>query len=131
MRVLSDYRDVYSYFDSGISVYNFLQFSTDEWRRYNPDLNYQNRLRHCDFRAIFTAAGFEILDDQPAYDRATAERVLGRMRLAEEFKQYSFEELAPVRGVLLVRKAATSEGLGHLRDRFDAGRAQQNQEIPR
>jgi SAM-dependent methyltransferase len=103
MRVLSSYRDEYALFDKSISVYNFLQFSEAEWQRYSTTLLYQNRLRHCDYRAIFTEAGFEILDDQPGYDGAD-EQLLHRLRLAEEFGRYSFEDLSSVRGVLLIRR---------------------------
>ena len=41
-----DYQDHFSYFDSRISVYNFLRYSERAWAWYNPALHYQNRLRH-------------------------------------------------------------------------------------
>jgi SAM-dependent methyltransferase len=110
MRVLSNYRDEYANFDKNISVYNFLQFSDKEWQRYSTALLYQNRLRHCDYRSMFIEAGFEILDDQAAYDDA-AEALLRHLPLAKEFGSYSFEDLALVRGVLLLRRPDAVHGL--------------------
>jgi len=107
IRVLNDYRDMYSYVDPNISVYNFLQFSDDEWRRFNPDLNYQNRLRHVDHIRLFVEAGFDIIEEEPGYDQEAPRQVLEAIRLADEFRHYSLEDLAPVRGVILARKPAS------------------------
>jgi len=104
IRVLNDYRDMYSYIDDRISVYNFLQFSDDEWRRFNPDLNYQNRLRHIDFVRLFVDAGFEIVEDEPGYDQDAPREALAAIRLADRFRSYMLDDLAPVRGVILARK---------------------------
>jgi hypothetical protein len=51
-----DYSDHYANADLTISKYNFLRYSAAEWRKYNPSLHYQNRLRHCDYRKIFAGA---------------------------------------------------------------------------
>ena len=59
-----DYQDHYSYFDPSISVYNFLTFDDRSWRRFNPALHYQNRLRHAQHVALLEDAGFRIVDEQ-------------------------------------------------------------------
>ncbi|WP_421121817.1 class I SAM-dependent methyltransferase [Aquihabitans daechungensis] len=56
-----DYQDHYSYFDPSIGVYHFLTYDEASWRRYNPSLHFQNRLRHHDHVALIESAGFEIV----------------------------------------------------------------------
>jgi SAM-dependent methyltransferase len=104
VRVLNDYRDLYSYGDPSVSVYNFLRFSDEQWRRLNPNLQYQNRLRHVDHLRLFAEAGLEIVEDLPGYDQDATRDALRKIPLAEKFRRYSFDDLAPVRGVILARK---------------------------
>jgi SAM-dependent methyltransferase len=107
MSVLIDYRDNYHYFDKSISVYNFLKYSDETWeRRYNSAVFYQNRLRHCDYRHLFSEEGLEVVRDEPGYDgtiEAARER-LANLRLSERFRGYDPDDLAPVRGVFVLRK---------------------------
>ncbi|MDQ1433095.1 MAG: hypothetical protein QOF40_3697 [Actinomycetota bacterium] len=58
-----DYRDHYAYFDDRLSFYNFLRFDDRHWRRFNPTMHFQNRLRHRDYRRVFREAGFEIVEE--------------------------------------------------------------------
>jgi SAM-dependent methyltransferase len=107
IRFLLDYRDNYSYFDANVSRYNFLRYSDPVWNTfYSSQLNYQNRLRHCDYRLLFADTGFDIIEDQVGYDGSVenARLVLSNIRLAERFRKYHLDELAPVRGVFLLRK---------------------------
>ena len=60
-----DYSDHYAHTDQSISHMNYLRFSDSEWARHNHRFFYQNRLRHDHYRAIFAAAGFEILRAEP------------------------------------------------------------------
>ena len=62
MSVWIDYKDHYASFDDRISSYNFLTFDDRIWRWYSPSLQYQNRLRHCEYVELFDRAGFEILE---------------------------------------------------------------------
>ena len=115
MSVLIDYRDNYCHFDQSISVYNFLQYSDETWERlYNSPLFYQNRLRHCDYRQLFSDDGLEIVRDEPGYDGTieAARELLARVPLAERFRKYDPNDLAPVRGVFVLRKGL-AERLAH------------------
>jgi SAM-dependent methyltransferase len=121
MSVLMDYRDEYSYFDSKISVYNLLRYSDKVWELlYNPPLNYQNRLRHSDFKNLFIGAGFEVERDEPGYDRTIEEAraLLASVPLAKRFRTYDPDDLAAVRGVFVLRKSS-----GH-RQKVMAGRSE-------
>jgi hypothetical protein len=60
-----DMRDHYSSFDRSISRLNYLRYPDRVWRLFNNRLHFQNRLRISDYRAIFEAAGFAIVAEQP------------------------------------------------------------------
>lgn len=63
MRIRIDYQDHYWYFDANVSPYGFLRFGPRAWRRYNPPLHYQNRLRHGELIELLLEGGFTALDD--------------------------------------------------------------------
>jgi hypothetical protein len=56
-----DYSDHYAHTDSSISLLNYLNFSESEWKKYNHNCHYQNRLRHNDYKSIFLDCGFQII----------------------------------------------------------------------
>lgn len=96
----------YAYFDRRITVYNFLRYSDHAWRRFNPPLHYQNRLRHRDYLARFVAHGFAVVEAQPA---AVDEADLAAVRalpLDPRFADYTADELA-IRDARVVLKKAT------------------------
>lgn len=72
-----DYSDHYSHTDKNISSLNYLQFSDDEWNKYNTPMLFQNRLRHQDYREIFKLMGFRIFEikgDYGEYPKTVAEK---------------------------------------------------------
>ena len=103
MSMIIDYSDHYSHFDRAITPYNFLRYSEAAWRRYNPPLHYQNRLRHADYAGLFTAAGFRILEEQ-AETPPQAERLLARVPLDAAFARRPRSELLPTRGHYVLRR---------------------------
>ena len=82
--------DHYRSFDASVSVYNFLRFSEQRWRKFNNDLHYQNRLRVSDFRRIHAEAGWEVVDED-SYPGPV--EVLRSVPLAPEFRHYKEEDL--------------------------------------
>jgi SAM-dependent methyltransferase len=99
-----DYEDHYSFFDRRISGYNFLRYSDAAWRVWNPDLHYQNRLRHRDYREMIEAAGFEILDEHRRDGDAVERAALRALRLAPRFHGYREDELAVLNSSMVLRK---------------------------
>lgn len=99
-----DYQDHYSYFDKGISVYNFLQFSDKDWERFNPDLHFQNRLRHRDYRAMFNEEGFEVIAEKCTEGTEVDLKTLKNIPLAECFRGYDLLELAIRNSHMVFRK---------------------------
>lgn len=89
--------DHFASFDQNISIYNFLQFSEAEWRKYNSLIHYQNRMRHREYVALFQELGFEVLEQNLHTPSATEMAALKAMRVAPCFAQFSLEELS-IRG---------------------------------
>jgi hypothetical protein len=71
-------------------VLNFLRFSAEEWRWYNNDVHYQNRLRVSEFRAIHEQSGWVITSEENTSASITELRCLP---LACEFRHIRDEDL--------------------------------------
>jgi hypothetical protein len=68
LSIIIDYSDHYSHTDKNISKINFLKFSNKTFERFfNTEAHYQNRLRHVDYKNIFTNSGFEVIFDKAKY----------------------------------------------------------------
>jgi len=116
-----DYQDHYAYHDAELSVYNFLQYSEREWKWFNSALHYQNRLRHCQFQQMFADAGFETIIEELVGSTPRDGESLKSMGLAEEFRQFSFDDLT-VRGSQMVcRRPRGPARLGESREGAAAG----------
>jgi SAM-dependent methyltransferase len=98
-----DYKDHWSYFDSGITIYNFLRYPGAEWVRYNPSLNYQNRLRHADYLALYRQAGLDCVEVNRVQKPGDLELLASLPSLAPEFQSYSPEDLSVRTGFVLLR----------------------------
>lgn len=105
-----DYQDHYSYFDRSIGVYNFLQFDSRQWRPWNPDLHYQNRLRHCQYLDMYNHAGFEMVEDHAREGTAEDIGAIRGLRIHNDFSGMSAEDLAVRYSTVILRKpiAATT-----------------------
>lgn len=85
--------DHYAYFDRSITQVNYLSYTERQWAWWNNDIQYQNRLRACDFVDLAKAAGFDIvMDKHHAKPHLLAQ--VERMGVAPEFRHYPPEQLA-------------------------------------
>ncbi|MCB1521836.1 MAG: class I SAM-dependent methyltransferase [Hyphomicrobiaceae bacterium] len=100
-----DYADHYSYVDRSIGPYNYMRFSDEEWKRFNPSNHFQNRRRHCEYVALFKKAGFEIVADERLIEYPDA-RVPDASELADRFKGFSNEDLRTTGGLFCARKSS-------------------------
>jgi hypothetical protein len=103
VRMDTDYIDHYAYADPTISPYNFLQFTEEQWERYNMRHYYVNRLRHSDHRALFLQAGFHIVEESSETPENGRE-MLATIKLAPQYQGYDVEDLIKTRGVFVLRK---------------------------
>ncbi len=100
-----DYKDHWAYIDSNLSYFDFLQYSEKSWKFKNPDLNYQNRLRHSDYKELFLSAGFIIQHEEPNYPSEKDIEGLRNLKLNEVFRsKYSFEELSILSSFFVLTK---------------------------
>ncbi|MBC8043830.1 MAG: class I SAM-dependent methyltransferase [Rhizobacter sp.] len=98
-----DLQDHFSYFDSGISYYHFLQFSDAAWHWINSDLASQNRLRYPDYMRLVGGTPFEVSEKTCTAPHAQDLALLKSLPLAEKFRRYGLDDLG-VRGLNLVLK---------------------------
>ena len=56
-----DYSDHYSHTDKKIDPFHFRSYSENEWKRFNHNCHYQNRLSHNDFKKVYTELGLNII----------------------------------------------------------------------
>lgn len=102
-----DLQDHYSYFDSGLSRYNFLRFSDRTWALVNSPLHFQNRLRASDYLRLVREAGFELVSERPSGPSEQGRTELQTLPLAERFRGYPVDDLG-VTVLSFVARAAPS-----------------------
>lgn len=84
--------DHYAYFDRKITFINYLAYSERQWRLWNNEFQYVNRLRPRDFVEVAVKAGFDVRLRKVRI-RRELKPVLERMSLAAEFRHYDPDEL--------------------------------------
>ena len=99
-----DNSDHWEHGDKSISRVNFLKYSDRAFRfTYLNSLNYHNRLRHSEYKAMLLACGFELLKEHRNVD-AKALAALESLPLSPQFSKFSKEDLATMDSYLLARK---------------------------
>lgn len=102
---LVDYQDHWSYFDKSINVYHFLRYTAEEWKPFNPSLNYQNRMRHPEYMRLYEQGGFVILDEQTEGGQPEdLEQLAVIPTIAPDFGRFSRQELSLRKGFVVMRK---------------------------
>jgi SAM-dependent methyltransferase len=100
-----DLADHYSYFDRGLSPWNFLHYDDARWRWLNSDLLYQNRLRRPDYLGAFAEAGLEVVEEVASRPDQAGRAALARIEVAERFRAYELDDLEVTALVLVARTA--------------------------
>ncbi len=98
---LVDHSDHWAHRDRRINAVNFLRYP--DWlfalTCINPQ-DYQNRLRHPEYRAMLESTGFVIKSEERTVDPVCLASV-SSMPLAERFRRFNAEDLATVNSILL------------------------------
>lgn len=84
--------DHYAYFDRGITPIHYLRYSETQWRWWNNDILFQNRLRAIDFLNAARAAGLEVVLDTHKGRPELMQR-LHELPIAPQFRHYAASEL--------------------------------------
>jgi len=97
---LIDMTDLYWYGDRTITPFNFLQFTDQQWRRYDNAIIPQNRLRISDYRQLLAAAQFQVVQETNGLGSLED---LQRVPLAPRFQNYAQEDLLVLSSWLAAR----------------------------
>jgi SAM-dependent methyltransferase len=90
-----DPSDHFAHTDASIPSINFLQFSEREWSQWAGNkYGYHNRLRGCQYVALFERAGFDILRTHRVVDRPAETLLRTGFRVDQRFQDMSAEDLA-------------------------------------
>ncbi len=84
--------DHYAYFDRTITPIHYLRYTERQWKIWNNDILYQNRLRSGDFVAAAQEAQMDILVDLRT-SRPDLMNRLKQLPIAPEFRHYTAEDL--------------------------------------
>lgn len=104
LALITDYKDHWSYFDNRLSVYNFLTYSPEKWKKYNPSLMYQNRLRHKDYIEIIRKTNFSIAEEIPTLPSVELFEEIKKLDINESYRKYTLEELSIVGSIIILKK---------------------------
>lgn len=101
-----DNSDHFEHRDKQISRINFLQYSVAQWRltALNQQ-NYQNRLRHSQYRDLFVSTGFSIINEYH-YVCRLALASTASIKLHPDFNGLDPEDLATMESIFLLRPEA-------------------------
>lgn len=86
-----DMSDHFAHFDTHITIYNFLKFSSRAWKMLDNSIQPQNRMRHRDYLDLYKEIGFPVSREEI---RAGSLEDLNKVKVHPEFSTYSPEELA-------------------------------------
>lgn len=92
LSVTVDYTDHWQHTDPSISVFNYMQYSEKEWKKYNPSMHYQNRLQHSDYVKLLEKNGFAVIKTSVSV-RDEERKILEAMAVSDRFDNYSIDEL--------------------------------------
>ncbi len=93
--------------DPNLSLYDFLQYTEEEWSRRHTRFDYHNRLRLPEYRQLFARAGFEVEWETytSALDSERLRKHFRRVSLDARFRDFTEEENTAKRLVFLLRPA--------------------------
>lgn len=100
-----DNSDHWQHHDRSLSRLNFLRYEESNWLwRLAQFSNFQNRLRHDDYRRLFREAGFTIVDERAEPD-PTALTDLPRLPLSTPYRNKHPSDLAVLISLFVLRRS--------------------------
>jgi SAM-dependent methyltransferase len=104
--------DHFANFSKTVSKINFLQYSDDEWKKYNNNKYvYVNRLRYDDFFTMFNDVHHEIIAAEPGINQDIKDMLdRGSMKIDVKFQNKSTEVLASLKPWFVTRPVGRTRG---------------------
>jgi SAM-dependent methyltransferase len=103
--------DEHAAVDRKVSLVNFLKYPGWFWDNFgNTSIKYVNRSRYPYYLKLFQDTGFRVLTLSKKLDHNSF-NILSKMKIAEEFRHHSREELATIGFVAILEKALPSDKL--------------------
>lgn len=98
----SDHR---AYSDTSLSLYDFLQYSAEQWQRQQTRFDYHNRLRLPQYLDVFEKAGFEVIykEYSTIVDNKKELEKFQKLKIHPDFMKYSVEELTASSMVFILK----------------------------
>jgi hypothetical protein len=93
-----DYSDHYARSNNGLSRFNFLTYSDEDWAPFNSKFQYVNRLRHSQFLSLFSEMNMKILCIEA--DLVPIERPILE-QLAAQFRNFDPTDLFTTRAMIV------------------------------
>jgi len=100
-----DMSDHFAHFDSHITIYNFLKFSSRTWGILDNSIQPQNRMRYRDYLEMYQEIGFPV--NREEIRKGNIED-LNRIKVHPEFSGYSQEELAISHAYIITQETTPS-----------------------
>lgn len=100
-----DMSDHFAHFDSHITIYNFLKFSSHTWGILDNNIQPQNRMRYRDYLEMYRKTGFPVSREEI---REGSIPDLEKVKVHPEFSDYSQEELAISHAYIITQETAPS-----------------------
>lgn len=101
---LIDHSDHLEHRDKSISKINFLTWTAKKHAMVNTLIREgENRLRHHEYRPLFEASGYSVLDEWADVD-ATTREIAGRLRMAPPYNRMSADQVAILTSIYVLKK---------------------------
>lgn len=93
-----DLSDHFAHFDTSITIYNFLKFSSSSWRLIDNSIQPQNRLRFKDYRELYASIQIPITKEEV---RPGNLELLRKVKVHKTYESYSEKDLAISHGYII------------------------------
>ncbi len=93
-----DMSDHFAHADAGITIYNYLKYSENQWKKIDNDVQPQNRMRICQYRTLYKKLSLPIVDENLRPGDITA---LKTLTLSAPFNNFKAEEVAVSHGYII------------------------------
>ena len=93
-----DMSDHFAHADHSITIYNYLKYTEQQWKRIDNDVQPQNRMRICQYRDLYKKLSINIIEEN--LRPGNIEEVKST-KLSQPFNQFKIEDVAVSHGYIV------------------------------